>query len=90
MPTRAFGDFRLKYDSFNSHPWAGSRGYRNPLAKYTGPYITHKPDIHVHSIQPNDQLLILGSDGLWDEISVADAAHVVESAKENTQNISEL
>ena len=90
MPTRSFGDFRLKYGSFNSHPWSGTRGYRPPLAKYTGPYITHKPDIHIHSIQPNDHLLILASDGLWDELSVEEAAGVVDSAKENTQHVSEL
>ena len=90
MPTRAFGDFRLKYDDFNSHPWAGSRGYRRPLAKYTGPYITHKPDIQVHTIDPRDQLLILASDGLWDELSVDEVTDVVNAAKDGTEHISDL
>jgi len=45
MPSRAFGDLRLKYREFNFHEFSREQGYRVPIPTYTGPYITHKPDI---------------------------------------------
>jgi hypothetical protein len=45
MPTRAFGDLRLKLSEFNFINYSPELGYRKPLPKYTGPYISHVPDI---------------------------------------------
>ena len=45
MPTRSFGDLRLKKSEFNFHNFSQELGYRKPIQKYTGPYITHEPDI---------------------------------------------
>ena len=70
MPTRAFGDYRLKYKEFNSSEFTGSRGYRHELPNYHGPYITHKPDIRVHNVSPDDKFLLLSTDGLWDEMKL--------------------
>ncbi len=36
---------------------------------FTGPYITHKPDIKIFELNDNDKYLILASDGLWDELN---------------------
>lgn len=45
MPTRSLGDFRLKKSEFNFHNFPLDLGYRHPIPSYTGPYITHEPDI---------------------------------------------
>ena len=45
MPTRAFGDFRLKKSEFNFHNFSPDLGYRRPIPEFTGPYITHEPEI---------------------------------------------
>ena len=45
MPTRAFGDLRLKKSEFNYHNFPRDHGYRVPIPKYNGPYITHEPEI---------------------------------------------
>ncbi len=79
MPTRAFGDYRLKYKEFNASEFAGSRGYRNELQNYHGPYITHKPDIKVYTLTPQDRFVILASDGLWDEMNIEEVPEVRQS-----------
>ena len=45
MPTRALGDLRLKHNEFNQHMHPVELGYRRPIPKFAGPYITHEPDI---------------------------------------------
>jgi hypothetical protein len=54
MPTRAFGDLRLKKQEFNNHNFDPDLGYRNPIPKYNGPYITHEPEIQVVELTKND------------------------------------
>ena len=68
MPTRSFGDLRLKHAEFNLHTYSPDLGYRNPIPKYGGPYITHEPDIQVFDLNKEDAWIVLASDGLWDEI----------------------
>lgn len=82
MPTRALGDFRLKYREFNEHPYNGQREYRVALQNYNGPYITHKPDIMVHTIEKNDKYLVIASDGLWDELKLAEVRDIFELNKD--------
>lgn len=31
--------------------------------------VTHKPDVTVHTLTPNDRYLIVASDGVWELIS---------------------
>lgn len=31
--------------------------------------VTHKPDVTVHTFQPEDQYMIMASDGIWELIS---------------------
>lgn len=45
MPSRSIGDFRLKYSEFNFHTFEKEMGFRRPIPHFTGPYITHEPDI---------------------------------------------
>lgn len=45
MPTRSFGDLRLKKKEFNFHDFAPEYGYRKPIPTFTGPYISAEPDI---------------------------------------------
>jgi len=89
MPTRALGDYRLKYKEFNTHEFTGSRGYRTEVRDYHGPYITHKPEIQVHQLTKSDKYLIMASDGLWDEMNVNEVASVFSANKNNQNNMSE-
>lgn len=69
MPSRAFGDLRLKHDEFNFHNYPPEHGYRQPIPKanYTGGYISHVPDVQVFDLTENDKFLVIATDGLWDE-----------------------
>ncbi len=89
MPTRALGDYRLKYKEFNTHEFTGSRGYRSELRDYHGPYITHKPDIQVHTLKEQDKFLVMATDGLWDEMSLGELAQVFAVNKESPNKLSE-
>lgn len=70
--TRTFGDLALKDPDLNidsqKHP---------KIANWNGPYITHMPDLACKKLTNDMKYLILGSDGLWDEVSVEDAAEIV-------------
>lgn len=37
-----------------------------PPYYYTPPYLTAKPQVAHHQLQPRDKFLILATDGLWD------------------------
>lgn len=37
-----------------------------PPYYYTPPYLTAKPQVVHHQLQPRDKFLILATDGLWD------------------------
>jgi len=79
MCTRAFGDLHLKEERFNNpHKRDTVHGFRRrPIENPSYPYITHKPDIVVWDIRPNDRFIILASDGLWDTVSEQKAAEVI-------------
>ncbi len=83
MPSRAFGDLRLKHAEFNKHNWGPGMGYRNVIPTYTGPYVDYKPDIVVHQITKGDKYLVLASDGLWDEVKRRETTDVVEKGMSN-------
>jgi len=85
MPTRAFGDLRLKHKEFNFHSFSPELGYRRPIPQYSANYISHKPEIKVHQITDKDEWLILASDGLWDELKRKEAAEIVAKKGSKTQ-----
>ena len=78
MPSRSIGDFRLKYSEFNFHTFEKEQGFRRPIPHFTGPYITHEPDVQVFNLTKDDKWLILATDGLWDFVSRKKAARLVE------------
>ena len=92
MPTRALGDYRLKHADFNFHEFTPDQGYRAPIKTYTGPYITHEADIITHQLRPEDEFVVMASDGLWDELTKPDISGIVKeilSKGGNKQNIAE-
>lgn len=83
MPTRTFGDFYLKSQEFNNPDKMTSEyGFKKQrIENFSGPYITHKPDIQVNDVHLDDKYVILATDGLWDEISEQEAAEIAFMAK---------
>lgn len=74
QPTRAFGDFHLKHLEFNNpNDLPKTLGFRK-IQDFRGPYITHRPEIRVFDISKQDRGYLLSSDGLFDELSVAEVA----------------
>ena len=82
MPTRAFGDFHLKYEEFNNpEGYSSLYGFnKSKIERFTGPYVSHSPDVQVRSLKEGDRWLILASDGLWDEMTEQEAAEAIADA----------
>ncbi|XP_039989767.1 pyruvate dehydrogenase [acetyl-transferring]-phosphatase 2, mitochondrial isoform X2 [Xiphias gladius] len=88
MPLRAFGDVRFKWscelqqsilaslesgvdlDSLNLYQYT-------PPNYLTPPYLDVTPEITYHKLRPQDCFLILGTDGLWDELGNEEAVRQV-------------
>lgn len=88
MPLRAFGDVRFKWslelqqsilsslesgedlDSLNLYQYT-------PPNYLTPPYLDVAPEITYHKLRPQDRFLILGTDGLWDELGNEEAVRLV-------------
>ena len=88
MPLRAFGDVSFKWsrelqssvlqslesgvdlDSLNMYHYT-------PPNYLTPPYLDATPEILYHKLRPQDRFLILGSDGLWDEMGSKQAVQLV-------------
>jgi len=70
QPTRAFGDFYLKYEQY------GVAAYVQP--PYSFPYITAVPEVVAVERTPTDEVLVLASDGLWDYLDGADVACIIK------------
>lgn len=55
------------------------------------PFVSAEPEVSTYKIQPEDQCLILATDGLWDEISSQEAVNqVVESENYYSQALHSL
>lgn len=66
IPTRSLGDFHLKYPEFASS-----------VLKFSKPYITHEPNIVTVKVESRKYYLVVGSDGLWDELSDEEVSRTV-------------
>lgn len=88
MPSRSFGDFRLKRAEMNFHNCDEELGYRPPIRQYTGPYITHKPEIREFELTKDDMYLVLASDGLWDNMRVTEVGALVRNDHANGNDLS--
>ncbi|KAG0019887.1 hypothetical protein BGZ81_009552 [Podila clonocystis] len=78
-PTRAFGDSRYKWSKetqenvFQLFP-----SYRQPHRNYhTPPYVTAKPVVKHHKLQPEDRFLVMATDGLWDKLTSEEVIQLV-------------
>uniref|UniRef100_A0AAQ4R6R9 Putative pyruvate dehydrogenase phosphatase isoenzyme 2 n=1 Tax=Gasterosteus aculeatus aculeatus TaxID=481459 RepID=A0AAQ4R6R9_GASAC len=88
MPLRGFGDVRFKWslelqqsilaglesgvdlDSLNLYQYT-------PPNYLTPPYLDVAPEVTHHKLRPQDRFLILGTDGLWDELGNKEAVRLV-------------
>ncbi len=68
------GPFRVYLQYSWSPGLACSRAFGDKMAVEVG--VTHKPDVTMHSLQPEDQYLIVASDGVWELVSSQVGAHV--------------
>eukprot|EP00929_Paragymnodinium_shiwhaense_P034820 TRINITY_DN18902_c0_g1_i1.p1 TRINITY_DN18902_c0_g1~~TRINITY_DN18902_c0_g1_i1.p1 ORF type:complete len:406 (+),score=75.64 TRINITY_DN18902_c0_g1_i1:127-1344(+) len=73
QPTRSLGDFYMKEARFNSD----SLGRVKINSKYTPPYVHWQPELKTHEISGGDSFIILGTDGLWDELGNQQAVEIV-------------
>ncbi|CAD8050938.1 unnamed protein product [Paramecium sonneborni] len=88
QPTRSLGDFRLKFQEFNNPKNVSEdKGYLKSISNFKGPYISSTPDQKVFEIQKGDRYLILGSDGLWDELSKSEISKIVQKNQNNKDEI---
>lgn len=57
--------------------------------EFRGPYITHKPDIKIFNLdEKQDAYLVMGSDGLWDELNKSQVAKIIcENIEESDEEI---
>uniref|UniRef100_UPI0025AE2156 pyruvate dehydrogenase [acetyl-transferring]-phosphatase 2, mitochondrial n=1 Tax=Doryrhamphus excisus TaxID=161450 RepID=UPI0025AE2156 len=88
MPLRAFGDVRFKWshelqqsilDGLESRVDLESLNlYHYTLPNYlTPPYLDAVPEVTYHKVRPQDRFLILGTDGLWDELGNDEAVRLI-------------
>lgn len=88
MPLRAFGDVQFKWSLELQKSILASLKCRVDLdsvilhqytpPNYTSPpYLDAAPEIIYHKLRPQDRFLILGTDGLWDELGSEEAVRIV-------------
>ncbi|KAF9542821.1 hypothetical protein EC957_001541 [Mortierella hygrophila] len=78
-PTRAFGDARYKWTKeIQDKVFSLFPAYREPRPNYkTPPYVTAKPVVRHHKLRPEDQFMIMATDGLWDKLTSDEAVQLV-------------
>ena len=77
----------MKYKEFNEFSQGGN--YKKPILSFQGPYIKSIPEIKIHEINPQDQYIVMGSDGLWDFINGKEIVEFLPN-KKNTKEITEF
>lgn len=89
QPTRSLGDFHLKYLEFNNPKNNSNPNFRKSLKDFKGPYIKAVPEVRIHEIQNNDEYIVMGTDGLWDELSSQDVGEVIFKSDKKNYSVSE-
>lgn len=78
MPSRSFGDFHLKEERFAYDKENEKSFVEQP---FSFPYISAEPETFVHRRQPDQEFLILGSDGVWDFATTKEVSTLVHKKK---------
>jgi serine/threonine protein phosphatase PrpC len=65
--TRALGNFFLKDDAFSMQPWS-SKGVARGSEKSRMPFVTAEPEVTARFLKPADRLVVVGSDGVFDDL----------------------
>lgn len=89
QPLRSFGDIQYKWDKV-THSHVLTQVYGGPIVPpsmyKTPPYLTAKPVITHHHLQPHDKFLIIATDGLWDVLSNEQAVGLVANFLQHQQH----
>ncbi|KAG4908697.1 hypothetical protein AAZX31_20G229400 [Glycine max] len=78
--SRSIGDAYLKKAEFNKAPLLAKFRLSEPFDQ---PILKAEPAILVQKLCPQDQFLILASDGLWEQMSNQEAVDIVQSCPRN-------
>ncbi|KAL6123799.1 hypothetical protein ACLB2K_076316 [Fragaria x ananassa] len=78
--SRSIGDAYLKRPEFNKEPLLAKFRLSEPFQK---PILKAEPTILVRKLYPEDQFLILASDGLWEQLSNQEAVNIVQNYPRN-------
>lgn len=97
QPLRSFGDIQYKWDKV-THSHVLTQVYGGPIVPpnmyITPPYLTARPVVTHHCLQPNDKFLILATDGLWDVLSNEQAvglvANFLQQGRKDKENATAL
>jgi len=80
MPLRSFGDVQYKWSKELHNRVLKVIYGRTPVPESiykTPPYLTAEPEVTSKTLVSNDKFLILGTDGLWDNVSSESAVEIV-------------
>ncbi|KAK4733323.1 hypothetical protein R3W88_007584 [Solanum pinnatisectum] len=75
--SRSIGDIYLKKPEYNREPLYAKFRLREPFKR---PILSSDPSITVQELEPNDQFLILASDGLWEHLTNQEAVDIVQNS----------
>jgi len=75
--TEAQGHFRINGNLNLSRSLGDMKYKQNPNCSPAEQMITAYPDVTVHEIDPLDEFMIIGCDGIWDVLSNEEAVHFV-------------
>jgi len=78
QPSRAFGDFALKRADMNIDIASKSPVVNEAISM---PYVTAQPEVLVHARGDKDEMLIIGSDGLYDFLEDDEIVAVARAEK---------
>lgn len=80
--SRSIGDAYLKNAEFNREPLLSRFRLPQPFHKSI---LSAEPSIVTHKLSPEDQFVILASDGLWEHLSNQEAVDIVNSSPRNVR-----
>lgn len=91
-PLRAFGDFRYKWNiELQKELFVPVLGQHVlPMNYHTPPYLTATPEITYHKLSPRDKFLVIGSDGLWEQLSPDKVVRLVGEYMSGRQTLDAL